>query len=55
MGRTKTCPVCGETMYEKTTKFYDYWTGITRVNHTGEYYCPHCRDVAEQKAKEQAQ
>lgn len=55
MGRTKTCPVCGETMYEKTTKFYDYWTRITTVNHTGEYYCPHCEEVTKQRAKEQAQ
>lgn len=55
MGRTKTCPVCGETMYEETTKFYDYWTGITTVNPTGEYHCPHCEEVAEKYAKEQAQ
>ena len=54
---TKTCPICGETMYEETIIVHDtrISSGKDYTEGTGEFYCPHCRDVAEQKAKEQAQ
>lgn len=54
---TKICPICGETMYEETKIIHDYSisTGKDYTVGTGEFYCPHCRDVAKQKAKEEAQ
>lgn len=57
MGRTKTCPVCGYTMYEETKKVHDdrISTGGDYFVGTGKFYCPHCAEVAEQRAKEKAQ
>lgn len=57
MGRTKTCPVCGETMYEETKKVHDdrISTGGDYFVGPGKFYCPHCAEVAEKRAKEQAQ
>lgn len=57
MGRTKICPVCGETMYEETKKVHDdrISTGGDYFVGTWKYYCPHCEEVARQKRKEQAQ
>ena len=55
--KTKTCPICGGTMYEETKMVHDYSisTGKDYAIGTGKFYCPHCEEVAEQKAKEREQ